>query len=72
MERLTDQTQVIKAIKKIMVDDDVKAVDLAASLDLAPQGLQKVWNKKNFSFHDVKKILDALGYDLYFEIRKKD
>lgn len=72
MERLNDKTQVVKAIKKIMVDDDVKAIDLAASLDLAPQGLQKIWNKKNFSFHDVKKILDALGYDFFYELRKRD
>lgn len=72
MEKLKDQTQVIKSIKKAMLDDDVKAVDVADALGVKPQGLQKIWGKKNFSFSDAQKVADALGYDFFYELRKRD
>ena len=32
----------------------------------------KIWGKKNFSFGDAQKIADALGYDFFYELRKRD
>lgn len=72
MEKYTSRKQVIKDIKKLMIDDEKKAVDIAAALGVKPQGLQKIFGKKNFSFDDAKKILDALGYDLYVGFKPKE
>ena len=50
----------------------MKAVDVADALGVKPQGLQKIWGKKNFSFNDAQKVADALGYDFFYELRKRD
>jgi transcriptional regulator with XRE-family HTH domain len=54
-----------------MLEKNISQKDLAASLDMIPQAFSKLLSKKNFSFEDAKKILNALGYDLSIEFIKK-
>lgn len=41
--------------------------EIADNLNIKPQGLNKILNKKNFSFEDMQNILSAIGYELYIE-----
>ncbi len=43
--------------------------EIADNLNIKPQGLNKILNKKNFSFEDMQNILSAIGYELYIEFR---
>ena len=62
-----DNPQLIVELKKLMLEKNISQKDLAASLDMIPQAFSKLLSKKNFSFEDAKKILNALGYDLSIE-----
>ena len=41
--------------------------EIADNLNIKPQGVNKILNKKNFSFEDMQNILSAIGYELYIE-----
>ena len=60
----TDNEQIVIEIKKLLLSTKTTQRELAAIMQLTPQGLTKLFNKKNFGFEDARKILDALGYDL--------
>lgn len=72
MEKFTGTEDIIKAIKKTMIETDTTQVDISKGLGIKPQSLTSLMKKKNFSFLDAEKILNIMGYGLYFEIRKKD
>lgn len=61
--------QVIIEIKKLMLEKQISQREIAERLNIKPQGLTKLFNKKNFGFEDAQKILSAIGYDLiiYFQ-----
>lgn len=44
--------------------------EIADNLNIKPQGLNKILNKKNFSFEDMQNILSAIGYELYIECKR--
>ena len=54
-----------------MLDNNLSQKELAASLDMVPQAFTKLLGKKNFSFEDAKKILNAMEYDLSIDFVKK-
>ena len=58
-------------IKKLLLDNNLSQKELAASLDMVPQAFTKLLGKKNFSFEDAKKILNAMEYDLSIDFVKK-
>lgn len=64
MFTFTDNEQIVIEIKKLLLSTKTTQRELAAIMQLTPQGLTKLFNKKNFGFEDARKILDALGYDL--------
>ena len=66
-----DNQQLIVEIKKLLLDNNLSQKELAASLDMVPQAFTKLLGKKNFSFEDAKKILNAMEYDLYIDFVKK-
>ena len=45
---------------------------IAEKLNITPQGLTKLLNKKNFGFEDAKKILNVMGYALIIEFEKSE
>ena len=67
----TNSEQMLTEIKKLLLAEHVTQRDLADRLDLKPQGLTKLLNKKNFSFEDAQRILSALGYNLIVGFEKE-
>ena len=63
--------QVTNEIKKLLIDTKVSQREIASALGIAPQGVTKILNKKNFGFEDVQKILDVLGYQMEITFIKK-
>ena len=61
--------QVVIELKKAMLESKTTQKAVAEKLGIQPQGLTKLLNKKNFGFDDAKKILDAIGYELDFEVK---
>lgn len=62
--------QILIEIKKIMLETKTTQREIAAKLGLKPQGLTKMFNKKNFSFEDARKILSAMGYNLVVDFKQ--
>lgn len=62
--------QILIEIKKLMLEAKTTQREIANTLNIKPQALTKIMNKKNFSFEDAKKILSAMGYDLVVDFRK--
>lgn len=62
--------QIILEIRKLMLEEKISQRQIADSLGITPQGFTKLINKKNFSFEDAKKILNAMGYRLICDFEK--
>ena len=56
--------QIVIEIKKLMLETKMSQREIADKMNIKPQGLTKLLNKKNFGFEDAQKILSAMGYDL--------
>ena len=67
----TNSEQMLTEIKKLLLDEHVTQRDLADRLEMKPQGLTKLLNKKNFSFEDAQRILSVLGYNLIVGFEKE-
>ena len=65
-----NHAQLVKEIKKTIIDSGLSQKEVAKEMGIAPQGFTKIMNKKNLSFDDLKKILDTMGYQLEIEIKK--
>ena len=63
--------QIVIEIKKLMLEKQVSQREIAERLNIKPQGLTKLLNKKNFGFEDAEKVLSALGYDLVLDFSEK-
>jgi len=59
-----DNNQIAIEIKKVMLENNVSQREIAKKLDITPQALTKLFNKKNFGFEDASKILKAMNYNL--------
>lgn len=62
--------QILIEIKKLMLETKTTQREIADKLGLKPQGLTKLFNKKNFSFEDAKKILATMGYELVVDFKQ--
>lgn len=62
--------QLIIEIKKLMLENKISQRQVAAHIGVTPQGFTKLLSKKNFSFEDAKKILNAMGYDLAVDFKR--
>ena len=63
--------QVILEIKKLMLENKISQKQIADNLNITPQALTKLLNKKNFGFEDAQKILTVMGYELTIDFAKK-
>ena len=63
--------QIVIEIKKLMLEKQVSQREIAERLNIKPQGLTKLLNKKNFGFEDAEKVLSALGYNLVLDFSEK-
>lgn len=64
-----DNEQIVIEIKKLMLESKISQREIADKLNIKPQGLTKILNKKNFGFEDAEKILSAMGYDLIVDFQ---
>lgn len=70
MKYINNDTFVIE-VKKAILESGLTKRKIAEELDMSPQNLNKLINKKNFSMADAKKVLDVIGYEIEYEIKKK-
>lgn len=59
-----DNEQLKKELKKCIIDNGYTAKQICDSLEMLPQTYQTLINKKNFSFADMKRILDCMSVQL--------
>lgn len=59
-------------IKNCILSKGYTIKQVSAKLDMLPQTYQNLVNKKNLSFADVNRILEAIGLELYIEFVEKD
>lgn len=64
--------QIAIEIKKIMLETKTTQREIAAALQIKPQGLTKMLSKKNFGFEDAARILGVMGYSLEIGFTKTD
>lgn len=61
--------QLKKELKKCIIDNGFTAKQISDSLGMIPQTYQTLINKKNFSFSDMKRILDCMGVELVIDFK---
>lgn len=62
--------QLLIELKKLMLETKITQREIATKLNIKPQGLTKLLNKKNFSFEDAQKVLAVMGYDLIVDFKE--
>ena len=67
----SNNEQLKKELKKLVIDSDFTQKEIAEKMQVKPQQYTNIVNKKNLSFEDVKKILTVCGYDLQIDFIKK-
>lgn len=60
-----DNEQLVNELKKIMIDTNTKQVDLANMMEVPKQAITKIFNKKNLTCDDMKKLLSFMDYELH-------
>ena len=61
--------QILIELKKLLLENRTTQKEIADKLNIKPQGLTKLLNKKNFGFEDAQKILNAMGYTLIIDFQ---
>lgn len=61
-----------KELKKILIDEDSSFSKIADKMGISRQQLNNLFSKANFSFTDMNKICEAIGYKLEINIVKED
>ena len=56
-----------KELKKCIIDNGYTAKQICDKLEMLPQTYQTLINKKNFSFADMKRILDCMNIELHID-----
>ena len=59
--------QLVNELKKVMIDTNTKQVDLANMMEVPKQAITKIFNKKNLTCDDMKKLLSLMGYELQID-----
>lgn len=68
MFKYIDNEDLRKELKKAQIDNDITAKSVCDKMGVLPQSYQKLINKVNFSFADMKRICDAMDCDLVIDI----
>lgn len=62
---------IVKDIKKIMIDEDINLVTLADRLGTSQPNLSKKFKRNNLAVKDLQDIAAALGRELEIKFTKK-
>lgn len=58
-------------IKKLFIDCNITAAEVASRLGLSPQNFNTLLNKKQYRQGDLQAIADVLGVEYVSEFRRK-
>lgn len=72
MKTFKDNADLIKELKKLMIDTKTTQKTISKELGIVPQSFTSLLNKKNLSFLDIQKILSVMGYELGYEFIKEN
>ena len=61
---------IVKEIKKILIDKDMTLTDLAEKLGITQQNVSAKLKKNDMRISEIEKILGVLGYKLDVEFKK--
>mgnify|MGYP004565164515 CR=1 FL=1 len=67
----SDNEQLKREVKKLVIDSGYTQKEVAEKMGVKPQQYTNIVNKENFSFKDVKRITDACGYKMQIEFIKE-
>ena len=67
----SDNDQLKKELKKIIIDAGLTQKEIAEKMEVKPQQYTNIVNKKNLSFEDAKRIVSAAGYKMKIEFIKE-
>ena len=67
-----DHAEIKKELRKILLDENIPLSEIANRLNISRMQLNHLFNKVNFSFTDLYKMLQSIGYDLEIDFIKKD
>ena len=67
----SDNEQLKREVKKLVIDSGYTQKEIAEKMGVKPQQYTNIVNKENFSFKDVKRIADACGYKMQIEFIKE-
>lgn len=59
---------IVDMLNNIINLEDISKAELARRIGISPQGLNAIFTKKNINLDDIKRIADALGYDVEIEL----
>ena len=68
MFKYTDNEQMKNELKKILIDNNMTAKEIADNIGVKPQQYNNIVNKRNFALSDLKRICDAMSCDLIIDI----
>lgn len=60
----SDNEQLKIELKKAIIDSRMSQKEVAEKMGCKPQQYTNIVNKENLAFRDVKRIMNAIGYDL--------
>ena len=63
----TDNEQLKKELKKLVIDSGMTQKEVAEKIGVKPQQYTNIVNKENLAFRDVKRIAIACGYELHID-----
>ena len=63
----TDNEQLKKELKKLVIDSGKTQKEVAEKMEVKPQQYTNIVNKENLAFRDVKRIAIACGYELQID-----
>ena len=67
----SNNEQLKKELKKLIIDCGCTQKEIAEQIEVKPQQYNNIVNKKNLSFDDVKRIVNACGCEMQVEFVKK-
>ena len=67
----SDNDQLKKELKKIIIDAGLTQKEIAKKMEVKPQQYTNIVNKKNLSFEDAKRIVSAAGYKIQIDFIKE-
>lgn len=72
MYKIENDKDIVKLINKVLIDKDLKKVDIANRLNIPRQRVTNILNKKNISINDIIYLLNAINCDLCVDIIDND